>query len=277
MKKIKQLSITGVAFAFVLSSCSMDKRVYTSGYHIEWNKGNQSLDKTSSGRKFSATTKNNESTVTTEQSETAIGYDLEESENDITASTDNSIFIPTSQKIDWNFSKNKTNKNLDSTKVKKEVYRITKNDGSILIGEIISDDGREVLILTKNIGKIFVNKSDIQEMKIIWGDGNDNHQVGKHDVSHQDYHQSTNTNSSNFNNQETHWAAIAGLACGILGFFTIITSIPAIVFSIIALSKIKKNPDKYKGKGMAIAGLVLGGIVFLLCVLIIVAVIATLP
>jgi hypothetical protein len=96
-------------------------------------------------------------------------------------------------------------------------------------------------------------------MKIIWGDGSENHQVGKHDVSHQDF------NSPNSNNQETHWAAIVGLVCGILGFFTVgITSIPAIIFSIIALSKIHKNPDKCKGKGMAIAGLVLGIIDFLL-------------
>lgn len=36
MKQLKQLLFFGFAVTFILSSCSMDKRVYTSGYYIEW-------------------------------------------------------------------------------------------------------------------------------------------------------------------------------------------------------------------------------------------------
>ncbi len=57
-----------------------------------------------------------------------------------------------------------------------------------------------------------------------------------------------------------HWAAIVGLITGILGFFiaALFFGLCAVVFSAIALSAIKNNPEKYKGKGMAIAGLVCG-------------------
>ncbi len=55
----------------------------------------------------------------------------------------------------------------DSTQQTKEIYILIKHDGTELIGEVLSDDGREVLILTKNIGKVYVQKSDIQELKIL--------------------------------------------------------------------------------------------------------------
>jgi hypothetical protein len=55
--------------------------------------------------------------------------------------------------------------------------------------------------------------------------------------------------------------AIASLVCGLLfwlGFPGFILSILAIVFGIIQLKNIKKTPGQYGGRGMAIAGLILG-------------------
>jgi hypothetical protein len=43
-------------------------------------------------------------------------------------------------------------------------FVITKNDGTEYIGLIISDDGREVLIETETIGKIYLPKADIKSM-----------------------------------------------------------------------------------------------------------------
>ena len=47
----------------------------------------------------------------------------------------------------------------DSTKI------ITLNNGDVRVGEIISDDGREVLFLTKDIGKVYIRKQDIKSIK----------------------------------------------------------------------------------------------------------------
>ena len=52
----------------------------------------------------------------------------------------------------------------DSTEKKKAYYLIKKSDGNELYGYIISDDGREILLDTKNIGKVYINKSDIKEI-----------------------------------------------------------------------------------------------------------------
>jgi len=50
----------------------------------------------------------------------------------------------------------------DSTK--HQQYVITKNDGAQYIGIILSDDGREVLLETSNLGKIYITKSDIKSI-----------------------------------------------------------------------------------------------------------------
>ena len=44
---------------------------------------------------------------------------------------------------------------------------VTKHDGTEYIGVIISDDGREVLIETKALGKIYIPKSDIRSIVIV--------------------------------------------------------------------------------------------------------------
>jgi len=45
MKSIKQLTSIGLITTLVLTSCSSEKRVYMSGYHIEWNKRKHDFEK----------------------------------------------------------------------------------------------------------------------------------------------------------------------------------------------------------------------------------------
>lgn len=47
----------------------------------------------------------------------------------------------------------------DSTKI------VTMNNGDIRVGEIISDDGREILLLTHDLGKIYISKQNIKSIK----------------------------------------------------------------------------------------------------------------
>lgn len=52
--------------------------------------------------------------------------------------------------------------------------------------------------------------------------------------------------------------AVASLVLGILGFCLAIPSIPAVITGHMALRRIRREPDKRGGKGLAIAGLVMG-------------------
>lgn len=56
----------------------------------------------------------------------------------------------------------------------------------------------------------------------------------------------------------TNGLAIASLVCGILGLCTGIVSIVAVIFGHISLGQIKRSGNMEQGRGMAIAGLILG-------------------
>ena len=53
---------------------------------------------------------------------------------------------------------------IDSEEKKENLVLIIKNSGGEYIGEIVSDDGREILLITKTIGKIYINKSEISSI-----------------------------------------------------------------------------------------------------------------
>lgn len=66
--------------------------------------------------------------------------------------------------------------------------------------------------------------------------------------------------------------SIASLVCSLLGFVTLgVTSIVAIITGHISLSRIKKSAGALSGRGMAIAGLIIGYLVFALTALAVVA------
>lgn len=72
--------------------------------------------------------------------------------------------------------------------------------------------------------------------------------------------------------REPEQLAVASLVLGILGFFTGITAIPAVITGHLALGRIRRN--KTDGHGMAVAGLVMGYIEIAIGIVIAVFVIA---
>lgn len=69
--------------------------------------------------------------------------------------------------------------------------------------------------------------------------------------------------------QQNNSLAIASLVCGILSFICLgpLLGIPAIIMGFMQLSRIKSDPAGYGGKGLAIGGMVAGGLNLLLVIL----------
>jgi hypothetical protein len=63
---------------------------------------------------------------------------------------------------------------------------------------------------------------------------------------------------------------ILSMTLGLCCYFGILTGPTAVVLGIIALVQIKNDPSKYGGKGLAIGGIVTGGLYFLILAVIIV-------
>ena len=46
-------------------------------------------------------------------------------------------------------------------------YVVVKNNGAEYIGKILNDDGREILLETKTLGKIYIIKSEIKSITLV--------------------------------------------------------------------------------------------------------------
>ncbi|MFA5781369.1 MAG: hypothetical protein WC868_03770 [Bacteroidales bacterium] len=97
MKKITQLSLIVIALTFVLSSCTMQKRIYLSGYNVEWRKGIQKSDKQTFAEKktndaVKTKSENNvEPATILDQTQTSIADNAEANNDNLTASVGNSV------------------------------------------------------------------------------------------------------------------------------------------------------------------------------------------
>jgi hypothetical protein len=95
IKIITKFSFLGLSIAILLSSCSMEKRLYSSGYHIEWNKRNEASNKSKSAERH-------EKSIKAEKSEEVIQNTVlaepanqiqKVEQNVVTASVDDKSFI----------------------------------------------------------------------------------------------------------------------------------------------------------------------------------------
>jgi len=73
--------------------------------------------------------------------------------------------------------------------------------------------------------------------------------------------------------QKNNTLAISSLVLGILSlFFYFLTAIPSIITGHMARSRVKKSPDEYSGKGMALAGLIISYIMLVVSAIMIASV-----
>ncbi len=115
MKKLHQLSFLGIALAVILTSCSMEKRVYMSGYNVQW-KNSSKIEQKEEVVYNQKEQRNNQDFKKINSSETII--DVNEDEI-ITASTEKEISLPSKKTISLNRNNSKVDFNANPTEKKR--------------------------------------------------------------------------------------------------------------------------------------------------------------
>ena len=205
MKIIKLFSLVGLSLLFMLASCTMDKRVYTSGYHVEWKK-----DRQESARHEAV---NNYTTSSLEKVE----VNLPEKSTEMSDRVDSSV----------------TTSGSNNTSTQKAQHN---SSNKISVVSSISKDQ------TDQNTKVMVGQAKGNARR--HGDG-----------------------------PKMNPFALIGFILFMLSLLPIVVSIlfwpVGLIFSIIGLVQINRNPDRWRGKGLAKAVIIIAIIELLLALLII--------
>lgn len=247
----KHLIFLAITFAIIFNSCSLSKRVYMSGYQLDWLKSKKIAKTTTNKNEENNNLKAVKSITHTNIFDNAISIPASDL---IYVSADNNSIFFNSKKAN---ELNKTNKKFE------DCDEIILKSADIIKAKII-DVGVSEIKYKKcdNLqGPTYnVLKSDVFMIK---------YANGTKDVFNIEKTKTGVPNDIINNNGALEGAAITSITTGILGFFiglSLSTFIGAafgilgIVFGGIAIKKIKNNPNKNLGsyKGMAITGLITG-------------------
>lgn len=248
-----------IAIITLNQSCAIEKRVYQKGYHVTWKKNIPNVADNS----------------VEEKEESVLFASIDE---DFVLPTENGVFEESNE----------------ITAAYKESSLYEECD------VITTMDGDEISCLVKEIGvteikykkcgfedgpTISILREDVFMIKYRNGD--------KELIEHEEERESKNnsllnTNQNPSSNQTTpngrisEGFGITSFILGICGMLTLLFSsyfsivgvlvvlLLAGVFGLISLSKFYNFPDKYKGKGLSITGLILGGVGLLVLLLLLI-------
>ncbi len=256
MKRILHLLVVLTIIISVVTSCTIERRLYLPGYNITSEK--QSIKNENKAQNINAfAVENKENSLFVKKTE------VDEVDKNITASIDNSSSlksINTTKSLTSNISK--------TLKQSAQVYNIFEVKDSC--DNIILKNGKEIWAKEIEIGanEISYKKCDNFNGQIFTIKTSDvlviKYANGSIDVLSSDAHPSNDfikeENKNGNNKKQVLGLAVLSLIFSIVGF--IIMGIPlgitSIILGIIGENKINKNREKYMGKGFAIAGIILG-------------------
>ena len=176
------------------------------------------------------------------------------------------------------FSDEKTILNLENSfsKVDNDSIKITTTTGRKYVGIISKKDNEGYFIKVNNSRVIFLNNDEIRSIifldnKNVVQNYNDSSLVNKNQISNpndvDDFYNNNYKKNTDFQNQQAikkiEPMSLWSFICGLLGYVPVpliggLGWIAAIILSKAGMKKIDENPEKFKGRGLAIAGKTLG-------------------
>jgi hypothetical protein len=198
MKTAKNLVLLGIVMSAFLSSCTMQKCVYSKGYYVDWFGGKSKKENLKTTSSVSSDELNISSNELIHEKK-----DVAQNETKVEENVDQSMAVAS---IDNN-----------------EIFTtdIDRSESASHKSANLSDDINSFRSEFKNGASVILSPPD---------------------------------------DQKTNGLALAGFICSLAGLliFGVVLGLLGIIFSAIGLGKIAKDSSRWKGKGMAIAGLIVG-------------------
>lgn len=241
MKSFKLLSFFTISILLILNSCSIEKRVHMPGYHVEWHnsKGHVSEHKIKS-----------EDVIRPEEQQQSAFQETDKKVEPIVISTLETENV--SSEIEKTIPA--------STTLPEEVQSIDCDNIILRNGEAINAKVTEITeneIKYKKCSNLngptySIYKSEVSVIKYV---------NGTEETFPIDPSRSNNVPpAERKSGAKVEGFAIAAFLFSIAGLFIagFLFGLIAVIFSIISLVRIGNDPSRFKGKGLAIAGLIIG-------------------
>lgn len=245
-------------------SCSIQKRQHMPGFHIEWfnkqhNKTTSSkLDLSKSNKKLSSANSIETSNVKEDNSDNT---SLIQATNESALATLDNNVINYSTPLLVNTHNPSLEVGILNQNKPGECDIITLKNGEEINAKVTEIGISEIKYKKcDNLNGPVFSISKVEVFMIKYANGTKDIFDTNNNSNQNQNNQNNNQPKVSNSKQVIHWAALTSFICALVGLFLfgVILGLLAIIFGAIALSAIKNNPEKYKGKGFAIAGLIIG-------------------
>jgi hypothetical protein len=221
-------------FVVLISSCSIEKRVYNKGYYIDWKNSKNKLVLSKSNDEKNHTSNYKTDSIFKTHHVLVSNFESE-NKNEIKGLYKEKIEIKNQVNCDVILLKN--GEEISAKVIEIGVYELKYKKCDNIDGPTFSILKKDVFMIKYPNGNRDVFKDDVGEKKNTVGQENE-------DIK---------TESKSDFQKELNGLALTSFLFGILGFIPIL----GIIFGIIGLNQIKSNPRKYSGEGFAIGGIIL--------------------
>ncbi len=141
MKKIKQISFIALAITFILSSCTVERRLHNSGFHVKWNKSHSTSEtevsvnedkKVDEVVEISTNSENNEVAVRENEAFNAGAIDAIELNENVSLKTNKKTLDEEAiEAVSTQKNEGKLNTRFEHRKAKLEFKKAVKNNSSM--------------------------------------------------------------------------------------------------------------------------------------------------
>ena len=259
MKKVIQISLIIISLIIMFSSCTLEKRLYMPGYSIEVKKSDPDIIKITDNNTSKPTLTKNQNTENSIVSEYIY---QDEADEKLSASVNHSDLITNDR---HNLSEYNRNNTSDFPQLQSELWN--KPIVTDTCDVIFLKNGDEIRAKVIEIGPTEIKYNKCEDLK------GPSYKTPRSEAIMIKYSNGTkDIFTSNFSSAEntkkkTEGLSVASLILACLGFILgiglsiiigMVIALSAVILGIVSLDKISREPLKYKGRGLSIAGIVVG-------------------